>query len=75
VGCNVWNADGVHLESLPTNVELPCPHPIEVIIKVKGTSIGSDEIRMGRLGDALIQCGQEKEIAVEGYNKLSTLLK
>jgi len=30
---------------------------------------------MGRLGDALIECGQEKEIAVEGYQELSKILK
>jgi len=42
---------------------------------VRGSSIGSDEIRMGRLGDALIVCGQEKEIAVKGYEQLSEILR
>ena len=48
---------------------------MDVIKTVSGTSVGSDEIRMGRLGDALIECGQEKEIAVEGYQQLSKILK
>ncbi|AHX01058.1 hypothetical protein HL13_gp12 [Dinoroseobacter phage DFL12phi1] len=48
---------------------------MDVIRTVKGTSVGSDEIRMGRLGDALIECGQEKEIAVQGYEQLSEILK
>ena len=73
-GCSVWNADGVRIEDLPENVSEPCPHPLDVIRYVRGTSIASDEIRMGRLGDALIECGQEKEIAVESYEERSDLL-
>jgi len=46
-----------------------------VIATVSGSSVGSDEIRMGRLGDALIECGQEKDIAVEGYEELSRILR
>ncbi|AXF42192.1 hypothetical protein vBRpoPV14_74 [Ruegeria phage vB_RpoP-V14] len=42
---------------------------------MNGTSVGSDEIRMGRLGDALIECGQEKDIAVQGYEQLSEILR
>jgi hypothetical protein len=30
---------------------------------------------MGRLGDALIECGQEKDIAVQGYEALTEILK
>lgn len=63
------------VQPLPENVTDPCPHPMDVIRTVKGTSVGSDEIRMGRLGDALIECGQEKEIAVQGYEQLSEILK
>lgn len=74
-GCSVWNADGVRIEDLPQNVSESCPHPLEVIRDVQGTSVASDEIRMGRLGDALIECGQEKELAVEGYEELSDLLE
>jgi len=46
-----------------------------VIKSVSGTSVGSDELRMGRLGDALIECGQEKDIAVKGYQQLTEILK
>ncbi|CBW47066.1 hypothetical protein [Roseovarius sp. 217 phage 1] len=53
----------------------PCPHPSDVIKTVRGSTIGSDEIRMGRLGDALIECGQEKDIAVQGYEELSEILR
>ena len=75
MGCSGWNADGVRIEPLPTNISEPCPHPSDVIASVRGSSIGSDEVRMGRLGDALITCGQEKEIVVEGYEELSELLE
>lgn len=73
--CSVWNADGVRIEDLPENVSEPCPHPLDVIRDVQGSSVGSDEIRMGRLGDALIECGQEKEIAVEAFEEVSNLLE
>ena len=52
-----------------------CPHPSDVINTVRGSTVGSDEIRMGRLGDALLECGQEKEIAVEGYETLADILR
>ena len=74
-GCSGWNADGVRVQGLPDNVTDPCPHPLDVINTVRGSSVGSDELRMGRLGDALIECGQEKEIAVEGYKQLSEILR
>ena len=73
--CSGWNADGVQVNQLPINVSEPCPHPLDVIRSVRGSSVGSDELRMGRLGDALIECGQEKEIAVEGYEQLSKILE
>ena len=73
--CAGWSGDGLRIQELPKNVTEPCPHPMDVIKTVSGTSVGSDEIRMGRLGDALIECGQEKEIAVEGYQQLSKILK
>lgn len=73
--CSGWNADGVRVQPLPENVSEPCKHPSDVIRTVSGSTVGSDEIRMGRLGDALIQCGQEKDIAVEGYQQLSEILR
>jgi hypothetical protein len=74
-GCAGWSSDGVQVQPLPTNVSEPCDHPLDVISTVRGTSVGSDEIRMGRLGDALIECGQEKDIAVQGYEALTEILK
>ena len=74
-GCSGWKSGGVQVQGLPDNVTEVCPHPSDVIKTVKGSSVGSDEVRMGRLGDALIECGQEKEIAIEGFNKLSEILR
>lgn len=73
--CSGWNADGVRLEPLPENVSKPCPHPLDVIASVRGKTVGSDEVRIGRLGDALIECGQEKDIAVESYTNLTDILE
>jgi hypothetical protein len=53
---------------LPINVAEICAHPLDVINTVRGSSVGSDEIRMGRLGDALLECRAEKQVAVEAYN-------
>lgn len=53
----------------------PCPHPSDVIRGVRGSSVGSDEIRMGRLGDALIECGAEKQIAVNANQQLIEILR
>ena len=75
VGCNAWNVGGVRVQPLPKNITEPCSHPMDVINEVNGVTVGSDEIRMGRLGDALIECGQEKDIAVEGYIQLSEILR
>jgi hypothetical protein len=60
---------------LDETISQPCPKPINVINTVKGTSIGSDEIRLGRLGDALIQCGAEKEIIVNAYKQVAKIIK
>lgn len=74
-GCSAWRAGGVQVQPLPNEVADPCPHPMDVIRTVSGSTVGSDEIRMGRLGDALLECGQEKDIVVEGYQELSDLLR
>jgi len=42
----------------------PCPHPTEFL------GAGDWEILAGRIGDALIVCGAEKDIAVEAYEGL-----
>jgi len=74
-GCVGWNLDGVRVQPLPENVSSRCPHPLDVIRTVEGVSVGSDEIRIGRLGDALIECGQEKDIAVDAYQQITEILR
>ena len=68
--CGGLNAVGVRSDPLPVNVAAPCPHPLDVIGGVRGGTVGDDEVRMGRLGDALLQCGEEKAIAVTAYEDL-----
>jgi hypothetical protein len=72
VGCAGSNSVGVSPNHLPPSVAEPCPHPLDVIRSVRGSSVGSDEVRMGRLGDALIECGAEKKVAVDAYDGLRT---
>ena len=68
--CSVSSAGGVRPDPLPANVAAPCLHPLDVIGGVRGGTVGDDEVRMGRLGDALLQCGEEKAIAVTAYEDL-----
>lgn len=68
-------AGGVRIDTLPTNLEKPCPHPLDIYLSVSGDTVGADEIRMGRLGDALINCGNEKELVVDTYNKVRNIFK
>lgn len=65
----------MEVRNLPDEVTKPCDHPSTVIATVTGHTIGSDEIRLGRLGDALIECGKEKEIAVEAYENLADTIR
>lgn len=72
--------DGVQINDLPANVSENCPHPSDVIRRplpagVDPYSVGADEIRMGRLGDELIKCGAEKQIAVGAFQQLTEILK
>ena len=73
-GCFGFSGDGVRPDRLPSNISEPCPHPLSVIKAVRGSSVGSDEIRMGRLGDALIECAGEKQVAVDAYNKVTDVV-
>lgn len=75
MACNGYNVAGLRLQPLPDAIAEDCPQPWDVIALVKGTSVGSDEIRMGRLGDALIECGAEKQIAVGAYQELIKILR
>ena len=70
--CSGLNSVGVNPDPLPPSVSAPCPHPLDVIRSVRGSSVGSDEVRMGRLGDALIECAAAKVVAVDAYEGLRT---
>lgn len=74
-GCSDLNVVGVRAQPLPESVSTPCPHPTDVIASIKGSSVSSDEIRMGHLGDALIDCGQQKQIAVNAYTEVANIIK
>jgi hypothetical protein len=41
---------------------------------VNGYTVGDDENRIGRLGDALLECGREKQVAVEAYDAARAVL-
>ena len=72
-GCGVFkNVGDLEVSELPEEVSDPCPHPTEFLLK--GGTVAHDEITLGRVGDALIECGAEKAIAVQGYNDLRTIL-
>lgn len=70
--CSGSNSVGVNPDPLPPSVAAPCPHPSVVIAGVRGGTVGDDEVRMGRLGDALIECAAEKVVAVDAYDGLRT---
>lgn len=72
-GCVGWNGDGrFQVSNLPKAVTEPCPHPMTLVSR--GGTVEDDEITVGRLGDALIECNQEKEVAVSGFNKMKQVL-
>lgn len=66
--CGGSNAAGVRLDPLPVNVAEDCPHPSDVVATVRGHTVADDEVRMGRLGDELLECRAEKRVAVQAYN-------
>lgn len=74
MGCDGFRGAGVRLDPLPANVSDPCAHPASVIATVNGYTVGDDENRIGRLGDALLECGREKQVAVEAYDAARAVL-
>lgn len=62
----------VTIEPLPANVVQPCPHPSDLVSR--GGTVADDEITIGRLGDALIDCGEAKDIAVDAYGGVQSIL-
>lgn len=72
-GCAGWRHVGdLEINELPEEVQDPCPHPLTLL--QRGGTVGDDEISLGRIGDALIECGAEKDIAVQGYSDLRAVL-
>ena len=51
---------------------LECPHPTDLL--QRGRTVADAEISIGRLGDALIVCGLEKQAIVDAYVKAQTIL-
>lgn len=74
MGCSGLNNAGIRLDDLPVNVISPCDDPLAIVLDVQGSSVGSDEVRMGRLGDALIECAAEKQVAVNAYAGIQEIL-
>lgn len=68
MACSASNSVGLRLDELPQNVQEDCPHPSDVIATVRGHTVADDEVRMGRLGDELLECRAEKRVAVGAYN-------
>ncbi len=69
--CGTSNVFGnLNVDRLPQNVREECPEPETVII-------GYDtdwKLIAGRLGAELIECGQEKKIAVLAHDELAVIL-
>jgi len=62
--CSGFSAAGVRADPLPDIVAARCPHPSSV------DPAGDWEIYAGRLGDALLECGETKAVAVQAYDDL-----
>ena len=75
MGCAGYITDGIRVPLLPIDIRESCPHPSDIIASVRGITVGDDEVRLGRVGDALIECGAEKDIAVAAYAGIAETLK
>ena len=65
--CSGWSgAGGLRLDPLPAAVVAPCPHPATLLSR--GGTVADDEVSLGRIGSALILCGEQKSLAVDAYN-------
>jgi len=54
---------------LPQNVETPCERPETYL------GAGDWEIIAGRIGDELIACAAEKQVAVDAYNGVAGVVE
>lgn len=73
-GCAGLKADGtgVRPDPLPASVAAPCPHPADLLSR--GGTVADDEISLGRIGDALIECEGRRAVAVAAYEGLAGAL-
>lgn len=69
-GCGASSSGGIRADPLPVTVAAPCDHPSDVVATVAGRGVGRDEVRLGRVGDALIECAAEKAVVVAAYDAL-----
>ena len=67
--CAGFDAAGVRPPDLSLDVRAPCPHPSKFI------GAGDWELIAGRLGDALIECGGEKAIAIAASDLVADALR
>lgn len=72
MGCAASNVDGVRADPLPASVTGLCPAPGDLL--AKGGTVADDEISMGRIGDALIECERARALAVEAYERLRDIV-
>jgi len=73
-GCGGSSGDGagLRIDPLPAAVIAPCPHPSTLLDR--GGTVASDEISLGRIGDALIACDGARAVAVEAYQGAAAAL-
>ena len=57
------------MNRLPQNVETPCERPETYL------GAGDWEIIAGRIGDELIACAAEKQVAVDAYNGVAGVVE
>lgn len=62
-------AGALRIEPLPAEIAAPCDRPEDYL------GVRDWEIMAGRIGDALIECGAEKQVAVDAYANVREALK
>lgn len=72
-GCGGLSGGGVRLDPLPANIAAPCPHP-STFLRPGARTVADDEIMVGRIGDALIDCEGRRSAAVAAYEAAAKAL-
>lgn len=70
------DGEALRLGRLDAEVAGPCADPRSVLVGVPGGlgTIAGVEVALGRMGDELIECGEEKAIAVSAYENAAAAL-